>query len=168
MAFDIREKNDKTEHVFIKGKFKYAPHVYNLNDFGKWVVCIYPDEESMKIVNKLKEEGIKNILKKDEDGYYISFSRLPSIKAKGKEVLMTAPEVIDKDGKPLVQPIGAGSDGWIKLEVYGGPLRIGGRYKAARLCSVRIDNLVPFEKKDFTQSEIEKLEGLAEQPKMLW
>jgi hypothetical protein len=168
MTFPVKEKNDKTEFVFIKGKFKYAPKLTSFSDFNKWVVCIYPDAESMKVVNKLKEDGIRNVLKKDEDGYYISFSRPPSIKVRGAEVLMAPPEVMDKEGKPITVPIGAGSDGYVKLEIYGGPLRMGGRYKAARLVGVRVDNLVPWQKGDLMSEEIKRQEGLAEQAEMLW
>lgn len=163
-----KERNDKTETILIKGKFKYPPKVVTLSEYNKWTVCMYPDEESMKVINKLKEEGIRNVIKKDEDGYYISFSRPPEILVRGAKVMLAPPEVMDKDGKPIMTPIGAGSDGYAKLEVYGGPLRTGGRYKAARLVGVRIDNLVPWEKKDLMMKEIERQQGMVEQPEMLW
>jgi hypothetical protein len=163
-----------TEFVFVKGKVKwFKPHVVD-NRFGdaKWKHVLYPDAESIEKINKLKEQGLKNIIKKDEDGYYVTFSRPFERKLKdGTRVGMMPPEVLGKDGIPLKEGIlvGNGSDVTTKLEVYSHASPGGGKAKAARWLSTRIDNLVPFVvNRDFEPDQQRAVKDLMDQPEPLF
>lgn len=154
-----------TEYVFIQGKLSWVK-VTVPDEWGKWKVCVHPNEESLNKIRDLQAEGIKNVLKKDEDGYYTNFSRPTQKMMKGKVVGLAPPEVLQADGKtPLTGVlIGNGSDGVVKLEVYSHGTPGGGKAKAARLLSIKVDNLIPFElKRDFTAGQQESVAGLAEQ-----
>lgn len=151
----------KTELIDLHGKIKYI-HAVAFNKYEKWSVTFYPTEESMKVILDLKADGVKNVLKKDDDGYYIQFSREPTKLMRGKVVAFTAPKVIDREGKPFDgNKIGWGSDATIRLEVYQHGTPSGGKSKAARWDSVRIDNLVPFEvDRDLPPAEAEAVKSL--------
>jgi len=43
--------------------------------YNKWQVLLYPDEPSLKLIRGLQDEGIKNRLKQDDDGFNMTFSR---------------------------------------------------------------------------------------------
>lgn len=159
-----------TEYVYISGKLSWV-HTNKLDKYGKWKATVHPDKASEEIVFRLQKEGCKNKVGKDDDGYYVTYSRQPNITVRGQVIGLAAPEVLNPDGTPLTQAlIGNGSDGTLKLEVY--PYHVHSdppgvkKGKAARLLSIRVDNLVPFElKRDFTPEQKELVEGLAEQPK---
>ena len=153
------------EYVFIQGKLSWV-YCYKPNQWGDWTVTIHPTPPSLEKIRELQTEGIKNVLKKDEDGYYTRFKRPTQRVVKGKVIGLTAPEVLQADGKtPLKLNVGNGSDGVVKLEVYQHNTPSGKKAKAARLLSVKVDNLVPFEmKRDFSEGQKEAVEGLAEQP----
>jgi hypothetical protein len=139
-----------TESKYLKGKAKFA-HVFDPDTmYNKWQVLLYPDEPSLKIIRELQEQGIKNKLKKDDDGYNMTFSR-PTFrdnKRLGTTTPYAPPLVVDKDGTPWPRntKIGNGSDVTIGLEVYEhaqpGTAK---KAKAARLKSLRVENLVPYE-----------------------
>src|SRR6266567_9075956 len=114
-----------TEEVFISGVFKWAI-VYKPDlkvDPPKWSIQVYPDSPSLLVINDLKKEGIKNHLKKDDEGYYMRFSR-PTYKEFTEEggikrrVSFVPPTVVDADGQPMSDMIGNGSSGTVKLETY--------------------------------------------------
>jgi len=134
------------EMVDIHGKIKFI-HAVAFNKYEKWSVTITPDQKSFDIVRDLQSQGIKNVIKKDEETneYYVSFSREPTKLIRGKVIAFTAPKVIDKDGQPFDgTKIGRDSDATVRLEVYQHGTPSGGKAKAARWDSVRIDNLVPY------------------------
>jgi hypothetical protein len=125
----------------------------------------------LEIIRELQTKGIKNQFKKDEDGYYIQFSRPTERKMKGKVIGMTPPLVTNKEGQPMEGvAIGNGSDGTIKLEVYQHPTPSGGKAHAARWDALRVDNLIPFNKDtDFPDpAQKEQAKGLDEQPEQLF
>ena len=157
----------RNEYVFLQGKVKWCM-TKQLNQFGKWVCTIYPNEESKAKIDQLIKDGIKNELKKDDDGYFIAFSRPPEkIDRSGRRFPLTPVEVVDKDGKAFDGRIGNGSDCTIKLEVYGGkrPGGLAGTYKAARLAGIRVDNLVPYDPSESNNRfTVRQVEGLKEQP----
>lgn len=159
-----------SEFVFLKGKVSWVRYITPDEKFGKWSVRLHPDEESLKTLQTLQmEKAIKNQFKKDEDGYYMQFSRPISRKIKGKEIAMTPPVVLNADGTPMEGvAIGNGSDGIVKLEVYSYPTPTGGRGYAARWDSLRIDNLIPFNKDtDFPDPmQKEQVEGMDKQEPM--
>lgn len=154
-----------TEYVFIQGKLSWV-RVQQPNEWGKWTVQIHPNNEGLEKIRELQGEGVKNVLKKDDDGYYTTFSRPTQKMIKGKVVGLAPPEILQADGKtPLVGVlVGNGSDGVVKLETYYHGTPGGGKAKAARFLSLKIDNLIPFElKRDFTAGQQEVVAGLAEQ-----
>jgi hypothetical protein len=136
------------------------------DEWGKWKVTVHPTEASLEKVRELQGEGIKNVLKKDDDGYKVTFSRPTQKMVKGKVIGLTPPEVLQADGKtPLTGVlVGNGSDGTVKLEVYSHGTPGGGKAKAARLLSIKVDNLIPFEmNRDFDDKQKEAVQGLDEQ-----
>jgi hypothetical protein len=154
-----------TEYVFIKGKLSWAKTQVP-DEWGKWKVTVHPDAESLEKIRDLQGQGIKNVLKKNDEGYYTTFSRPVSKMIKGKVVGLAPPEVLEADGKtPLKNAlIGNGSDGIIKLEVYTHGTPGGGKAKAARLMSICVKNLIPFEmNRDFSEGQKEAVKGLEEQ-----
>lgn len=165
-----------TRSVYIQGKAKWAKLVTPDTKYNCWSVVVYPDEESMKILNDLKEtkgetSGILNPIKKDEDGYNVTLKR-PIQKLMGGKVTAFAPPIIvEADGTSLLRNalIGNGSDITCKVQVYNYNKPTGGKGTAMRLESVRVDKLVPFEmKKDFDQDQQRQVKGLDEAPQPLF
>lgn len=151
----------KTDYVNFQGKARwFKPQ--QPNQWNKWSHDLILTPESLetfrelqisqKDVDKLtgKEvtiSGILNKLKKDEDGYYTTFSRPASKEYKGKIRGFEPPIVLQADGKtPLIGVlVGNGSDITTTCECYTYPAPGGGYGRALRWYSSRIDNLVPFE-----------------------
>lgn len=159
-----------TVFVDLQGKLKYI-HAVTFNKYNKWSVTFYPIPKSLDIIRDLQAEGLKNVIKKDDDGYFIQFSREPTKLMRGKVVAFAAPKVIDKEGLPFDgSKIGRGSDATIRLEVYQHGTPSGGKAKAARWDSIRIDTLVPFEPmRDMPMEEAEAIADLAKSPEQqLW
>lgn len=171
----------KTDYVYLKGKVKWF-RASKPDDWGNWKTDLYLVPESLEKVRELQTassgvSGIKNTLKKDEEGYFITLRRPTAKTIRGKLVGFTPPEVLDgtktlPDGTnpPLGEvAVGNGSDVTIKLSVYQHGTPGGGKAKACRWEAARIDNLVPYEgKSDFTEGEKEQIEGLSEQPAPLF
>lgn len=173
-----------TQFVYITGKFTWAkvkqPEISAFTDKPKWTIVVYPNDESLEKIRELQSQGMKNVLKKDEDGYFIKFGRPTERRTREGRIVGQDPPVLldgsrlDEDGQPLPLRddilIGNGSDGVIKLEVY--EHRVPGtdkKAKAARLLSVRVDNLIPYTiKKDFDEKQTRAIKGLKDQPEQLW
>ena len=155
--------------VYVSGKGSWVRAV-TPDQWDCWSATLHPDAKSLEIIRDLQAEGMKNTLKKDDDGYYTKFRRPVSKMMRGKVQAFTPPEVIDKDGKPLDgKKIGNGSDITLKLDVYEHGTPGGGKAKAARLEAVRVDNLIEFNPdSDFTPDEAGKVEGLKDQPEPVW
>lgn len=154
-----------TEYVFIEGKLSWVKTEVP-NEWGKWTCTVHPNPVSLEKIRALQGEGVKNVLKKDDDGYYTTFSRPTQKMIKGKVVGLSPPELLQPDGKTPLKGtlIGNGSDGIVKLEVYSHKTPGGGSAKAARLLSIMVTNLIPFElKRDFTAGQQEAVSGLTEQ-----
>lgn len=156
---------------FLKGKVKYA-HTKRLSKYGKWSVVLYPDEPSLAIVKRLIEEGIKNELKKDDDGYYITFGRPPEkLDRQGRRYTLEPVVVIDNEGRVFDGYIGNNSDCGVKIETYGGTTPQGSKYKAARLAGIKVFNLVPYEPSNSDQEkEVKAVQGFENQiaPVQTW
>lgn len=164
----------KNEYYYFQGKCKWFRPL-KTNEWGKWSHVLYPNDEALEKIRELQSEGVKNVLKKDEDGYFISIGRNSEIKRKSdgggvKMVGMTPPEVIDKEGKPCgLINVGNGSDITTKVEVYSHGTPGGGKAKAMRWMSSRIDNLIPYEAvKDEYPAEAKQTDGLSKQPEQLF
>jgi len=166
-----------TEFVYIKGKTKWFKHIipdtFVRPDGTKqeaWKHTIWPDEESLDAIRKLQAQGLKNVLKIDDDGYYITFSRQTKVKRQGQEIPQDRPLVLLNDGKTQYgDPVGNGSVITTKLEVYQhGIPGSTKKAKAARWLSTRIDELVPYAPNfdpgsELTRSEQRAAKGLEEQ-----
>jgi hypothetical protein len=133
---------------------------------------VYPTEESLKILNELREkkgdtDGVLNHMKKDDDGYCMTLKR-PIQKAMGGKIVSFSPPIIlEADGDKELRNalIGNGSDITVKMQVYTYPKPTGGKGTAMRLESVRVDTLVPFEmKKDFDKDQQRQVAGVGEAP----
>ena len=158
----------KTEHIFLQGKSKWT-RVDHPDQYGAYSTVLYPNAASMKKIYELKERGLLNVIKKDEDGEYITFKRPTQKTINGKVRGFTPPECLDAQGNKLKAFIGNGSDVTVKLEVYGYKSPLGGKEGvAARLDSIRVDNLVPYERESFPEDEKKQVEGLDEQPQQLF
>lgn len=162
--------------VYSKPTFKYLQGKVSWfrnktpNKWNKYSVQIHPDTKSLEIIRDLQAEGLKNNLKKDDDGYFCNFTR-PVTKEyqSGKIVSFTPVDVFDMEGQPYDGPVGNGSDATLKIEVYEHDTPGGGRAKAARWVSARIDTLVPYEvDKDGTDEQKAALSGLKDQPEQLF
>lgn len=131
----------KEEEVFLKGKIKWCKHIKPDSTYNKWSVVMYITGTELDKVREWQAMGIKNAVKKDEDGWFITLSRKVSITVKGREVGLPPPLVTDAKGVPIDQAIGNGSDGiahcilWMSKNYPG---------KNLRWQSLRIDNLIPF------------------------
>lgn len=129
---------------------------------------MYPDTKGLEIIRELQAEGLKNVLKKDEDNqYFISFHRDPTKMMRGKLVSFAQPKVIDNEGKPMDgNLIGWESDVTCRLEVYKSAPNSAYRYVGARWDSLRVDNLVPWVKEQLGPDEREAHDSLvkAEEP----
>lgn len=145
-----------SEYAFVKGKVSWVRYITPDEKYNKWSVTIHPDEEGMKTIQTLQmDKGIKNQFKKDEDGYYMQFSRPTDRKIKGKLIGMTPPVVLNEDKQPIEGvAVGNGSDAIVKLEIYSYPTPTGGRGHAARWDSMQLLNLIPYNKNsDFPEDK---------------
>lgn len=155
----------KAENIFIQGKVSwFRPKVPN--KWNKWSVQIHPDDKSLELIRELQAKGVKNQLKKDDDGYFLAISRPVTKETAAGRILSFKPvEVFDADGKPYDGNVGNGSDATLKVEVYEHGTPGGGKAKAMRWVSARIDNLIPFEtERDLNEFEKEAASGLSDQP----
>lgn len=156
-----------TEFIVLKGKGSWINH--NRPDkFDKWGLMLHPDAEALEIIRDLQAAGLKNQLKKDEDGYYCRFSRPIHKMIKGKLTPFTPPKIFLADGSPAPEDIsiGNGSDVAVKLAVYEHGTPSGGKAKAARWESLRIDNLIPYEReRDQSPEDAVGYRGMEEVPK---
>ena len=151
-----------TVEVFLKGKLKWV-QTQQPDQFGNWKATLYPDQESLEIIRNLQAKGLKNVLGKDEDGYHVTFRRPQNKKVRGEIRGFSAPVVLRADGSICTELVGNGSDGYVKVEVYDYKPPVGQSAKAARLVSLRIDNLVPFEKDSLNKTQAREALGLPEQ-----
>lgn len=146
----------KTRFEFVKGKLSWVRVVKPDLTYNCWSATIHPDAESLDKIREWQADGLKNQIKKDEDGWYTKFRCDVSKQRKdGSTWTFEPPKVVDQDGRPMDGSIiGNGSDGVLKLEVYEHPTPGGGKAIAARLVGVKIDALVKFEPEtDYTPEE---------------
>lgn len=128
----------------LKGMFKWANLLNARAGFDKtkppnWDITLYPEREALDKIRDLQAEGLKNVVKKDDEGYFIRFSRPIQREIKGKIVEMTPPIV---SGTTDVENIGNGSKGTVTLDVYPHGTPGGGKAKAARLHAVNVEEFV--------------------------
>lgn len=156
-----------TEYVYLSGKASWA-RTNTPDEWGNWKITLHPDAKSLEIVRDLQADGMKNQLKKDDDGYYVTFKRPTSKEFKGQIKPFNPPVVTKADGEtPFIDGlIGNGSDVTITLEVYEHKTPGGGKAKAGRLAAVRVDALVPYMgSRDMETDQHRQMQQLASQPK---
>lgn len=159
-----------SQDLYIKGKLKWAK-TKTPDKFGNYKVTVYLDQESLEVMRDLQSKGLKNVMQKDEDGYNMTFRRPVEKVMRGVMVGMGPVVVKNPDGTLLEDVyIGNGTDGTVKLSIYG--YNVPGTGKkgiAARLEAIRVDNLVPYTiAKDFSEDEKKQQSGLDEQPAPLF
>ena len=161
-------KNRSEEEVTLKGKVKWCKHIVPDTTFepaGKWSVVLYLEGQELDKARELQAQGIKNTIKKDEDGWYMTLSRKASYEIRGKHVGRTAPDVfrvVDGKKEPIPGAVGNGSDGVAKCVLWSSKNFPG---KNLRWEALRIDNLVEYERME----DYPELKNLAEEePEQLW
>lgn len=162
-------KYSKPEIIYIQGKVSWF-RAKVPNKWNKWSTQIHPNAESLEIIRDKQAQGVKNQLKKDDDGYYLNVSRPVTKETQTGKILSFEPvKVFDKDGNPFDGNVGNQSDVTLKVEVYEHGTPGGGTAKAMRWISARIDNLVPFEADNhLTEDEAKAEAGLRKQPEQLF
>jgi hypothetical protein len=161
-----------SEYIDVQGKVMFI-HAVNFNKYDKWSITLRPTQASLEIIRDLQAQGIKNVMKKDDNGYYIQFSREPTKLMRGKVVAFAAPKCVQLvDGKPELMDgsrIGHDSDVTVRLEVYQHGTPNGGKAKAARWDSIRVDNLIPWDPdKDLPEMAAAEVKDLAASPQPMW
>lgn len=163
------------EYIFLKGKVKWFRHIQPDASFGgtpKWKHQLYIQAEDLPKIKELQAQGVKNHLKKDDDGYYMNFSRVTQIQRRDGKIVGLDPPLVTMAGSDLPlrdTMVGNGSDVTDKIEVYSHGTPGGGKAKALRWEGSRIDHLVPFDtRKDYDEGEAKQLKGLPEQPAPLF
>lgn len=156
--------NKRTRTEFVSGILAWARVVKPDTQFNCWSVRLYPNAESLDKIRKWQTEGLKNVIRNDQDGDYVRFKCDVSRQRRDGSIwTFEAPKVVDAEGRPMDGSIiGNGSSGTIKLEVYEHNTPGGGKAIAARLIGIKIDALVPFNpdfddaKGDLTDKELMK------------
>lgn len=139
-----------TEYVTIEGELTWCrldkPET-DPWDNTKWKATVYPTAADLTKVMDLQSKGVRNTLKKDDKGYYVTYSRPSTLNTKKGKVTLDKPKVYAADGKTEINElIGNGSKGVVKLEVRSFKTPQGGNGHAARLHSVLIKELIPYKK----------------------
>lgn len=165
-------KGANSEVIFLNGKVSWVRHI-TPNKFDKWSCQFYPDAESLERLRELQAEGIKNVIKKDDDGYNLQLSRPTFVEfRKGVKQGVTPPVITDMEGKPMEGiSIGNGTDATVVCEVYSHRVpNSEKRAKAIRWMGLKIQNLVPFNpNSDYSNPEVGATAvAMAEQPKQIW
>lgn len=137
-TFDI---SSKEELIKFKGKGTWF-QVTDINKFGNWSMNLYPDADSLE---RLRALTLKNVFKKDDDGYYMQISRQTQIEfTKGVVTMVTPVKLKMKDGSPVTERIGDGSDVEVTCALRKFKVPNSERYgNAIRLYGITVENLVP-------------------------
>lgn len=139
---------------------------------GKWSMQVTSlSTPSYDKVLELKEAGIKNTIKKNDDGYSLVVSRPCRKTIKGEIRYFEPPAIEDKDGLPLPRTtkIGHGSDITVTAEVYyTRPSGTGNFAANLRLASIRIDNLVPYSREDYDPMQNRAAKAQDATPPQTW
>lgn len=158
------------EIVDIDGMVKWVRHI-TPNQWGNWSITVYPNPAGLEKLREMQAEGMKNVLKKDEDGWYMRFNR-PTQKTFGNKVQgFVPPEVFEKDGitKFEGKGIGNGTTATVRLETYLHKVPSSDKKaRAARWLSLKVIDLVPFSKESFEPDELRAAKGLDERPEPVW
>lgn len=149
--------SNRPKWLELSGKAKWVNIARPDPTYQNFSLVLYPDEKSLGIIKDLKENPptILNMLKKDEDGYFMKFS-CPSQKIIRGKLRAFSVDLINKDEQflPVDLSVGNGSDVTIKLEYYTWEKPKPGA--AVRLNTVRVDNLVNYSRTFETPKKTEE------------
>jgi hypothetical protein len=152
---------NKTQYDTVSGKLSWAVLVRPDPTFNCWSINLHPTPDSLEKIREWQSRGMKNTIKKDEDGWFVKF-RCPVNKKRkdGTIWAFEAPEVKDVSGQPIDgSRVGNGSDGVLRLEIYEHPTPGGGKAIASRLVGVKVIDLVPYEPAVETDEQGEVVEA---------
>ena len=140
------DRSQNSELVDFTGKIYWVQAV-DLNKFGKWSVQFYPESQSLEKIRDLQgRKGLRNLLKRNDNGDYLQISRPPQIEfSKGVFTPVTPPKIRDKDKNPFDgRIIGDGSDAIVTCEQYEFKIPNSERRAVAlRLYGLTVLDLVP-------------------------
>lgn len=134
------------DRIKVTGKVKWAHRLFNpetFNDKTTWNVEFYPDD--IDIFYALQRQGMKNVIKKDDDGFHLKLSR-PVEKPTRKGVLKFDPPKI-KGPDPDEPPTSIGNDSKVEVDLSVYEHTIPGstkKAKAIRLEGVTVTELVEY------------------------
>ena len=146
-----QRKFTKDQDVFLKGTLKWVKHLqpdFQWEPDGKWSCVVYLVGPELDKARELQGKGIKNTIKKDDDGWHMTLSRKCSYETKGRKIGREPPKVFQMVGdreEPVVVPIGNGSTGIAKCILWSSPNFPGANLRWEAL---RVDSLVPFNIKE--------------------
>jgi len=171
MATDIY----KRETHFIRGKCEWF-RLRQVDKYDKWSTQIYPVREDLDKIRDWQAEGVKNVIKKNDDNeYFTRFTRPVKKETKTGKVLVFRPPYVllvnPETGakEPYEGNVGNGSDVELEIELYEHPVPNGGKAKACRLVGATVHTLVPFDdQKDFNRDEYTVVNKAVDQPEPLW
>lgn len=129
------------ETYFFQGPCKWAKVYKPDTKFkpGHYSIDVYLDDDAVKEYKKI---GLRNKVKEDEDGKFVSFRRKLGKWPDGNEI--GPPEVVDKDNNKFDKLIGNLSEVAIEVRVYDA----GDFGKGSRLNKVVVVKHVAYEKKE--------------------
>lgn len=155
-----------SETVFWSGKVSWVK-AREIDRFGRYGCVFHPNSDAYNEIMVLKQEGLMNGIKKDDDGYYLNVSRPPSVNVKGGKVISLGPiELLSEDGKtPYHGEIGNGTDATLKVEIRRYNKPTGGPGVSIRLQSIRLDHLIPITSDDFPPARKKAVSGLDTAPR---
>jgi hypothetical protein len=149
----VETKKKRTEEVvYLKGLCKWVKHLqpdFTWEPDGKWSMVIYLEGEELDKARKLQAQGIKNVIKNDDDGWFMTLSRKASYEVRGRKVGREPPRVFTVEGeneKPVTEMVGNSSTGTAKCVLWSSPNFPG---KNLRWEALRVDTLVPYTQKDY-------------------
>lgn len=145
---NIAQQRRNEEVVYLKGTLKYVRHLepdFRFGPDGKWSTVVYLSGPELEKFREWQAKGVKNTLKKDDDGWYTTISRSCQYQVNGRAVGRTAPEVFRMEGDekiPVTERIGDGSTGTLKIVMWKSPKFPGCNLRWEAL---KVDNLVRFD-----------------------
>lgn len=110
--------------VKLKGKGKWISKQYKEWERPdgsvdkRWSMLFYPDPEALEEIRDLQMKGLKNRLRKDEDGVCISFGRPVERTFGNRLTKYSPPKIVNEKDEDVSDTVGNGSEVTIELEVY--------------------------------------------------
>lgn len=142
----------REEVVYIAGEIAWCMHLRPEPTYNKWKVTMYlTGNELEKARELLATTGIKNTIKKDEHGWFITLSRRTNLTSRGQIVGLEPPQVFTmaEDGItkiPVTVQVGNGSVGVAKCVLWSSKNFPG---KNLRWEALKIDSLIPYSSNDY-------------------